>query len=137
MDYTLNINKALKKKLKATQRNRTLQYKYTGGGIVITADAASFELLKMAAIAYYEKPSSDGTPAHIQTNVDGTGRAVVQYTIKIRKPTSAPYAINIYTTQSRMLVNGVGCDTFVHTDIPNIQSIIVREAKNITLMWNS
>jgi carbonic anhydrase len=48
-----NINKALKKKLKATQRNRTLQYKYTGGGIVITADAASFELFKMAAIAYH------------------------------------------------------------------------------------
>jgi hypothetical protein len=133
MDYTLNINRALKKKLKATQRNRTLQYKYTGGGIVITADAASFELFKMAAIAYYEKPSPDGTPAHIQTNVDGTGRAVVQYTIKIRKPTSAPYTINIYTTQSRILVNGEGCDTFVQTDIPNIQSIIVREAKNINL----
>jgi hypothetical protein len=30
MDYALNINRALKKKLKATQRNRTLQYKYTG-----------------------------------------------------------------------------------------------------------
>ena len=87
----------------------------------------------MAAIAYYEKPSPDRTPAHIQTNVDGTGRAVVQYTIKIRKPTSAPYTINIYTTQSRILVNGEGCDTFVQTDIPNIQSIIVREAKNINL----
>ena len=65
MDYTLNINKALKKKLKATQRNRTLQYKYTGGGIVITADAASFELFRMTTIAYYE-PSPDGTPAHIK-----------------------------------------------------------------------
>jgi hypothetical protein len=42
----------------------------------------------------------DGTRAHIQTNVDGTGRAVVQYTINIRKPTSASHTINIYTTQS-------------------------------------
>ena len=106
MDYTLNINKALKKKLKATQRNRTLQYKYTGGGIVIPADAASFELFEMVSITYYEKPSLDGTRAHIQTNVDGTGRAVVQYTINIRKPTSASHTINIYTTQSRILVNG-------------------------------
>jgi hypothetical protein len=48
-----------------------LQYKYTGGGIVKTADAARSELFKMTAIAYYEKPSPDGTPAHIQTNVDG------------------------------------------------------------------
>jgi hypothetical protein len=30
MDYALNINRALKKKLKATQRNRTHQYKYAG-----------------------------------------------------------------------------------------------------------
>jgi hypothetical protein len=54
---------------------------------MIAPDATSFELFKMEAIAYYEKPSPDGTHAHIQTNVDGTGRAVVQYTIKIRKPT--------------------------------------------------
>jgi hypothetical protein len=64
----------------------------------------------MAAIAYYEKPSPDGMHAHIQTNVDGTGREVVQYTIKIRKPTSAQYIVNIYTTQSRILVNDEGCD---------------------------
>jgi hypothetical protein len=47
MDYTLNINRALKKKLKATQRNRTLQYKYTGGGIVITADATIYKLSQL------------------------------------------------------------------------------------------
>jgi hypothetical protein len=56
-----------------------LQYKYTGGGIVKTADAARSELFKMTAIAYYEKPSPDGTPAHIQTNVDGTDREVVHH----------------------------------------------------------
>lgn len=52
-DYNLNIGKALTKKLKATQRARTLQYRYTSGGIVITADAVTFELFKMAAMAYY------------------------------------------------------------------------------------
>jgi hypothetical protein len=57
MDYTLNINRALKMKLKATQRNRRLQYRYTGGGIVITADAASFELYKMAAIDIMRSPA--------------------------------------------------------------------------------
>ena len=62
MDYTLNINKALKKKLKPTQKNRTLQYKYTGGGIVIPADAASFELFKMRQSHIMRSPAQMELP---------------------------------------------------------------------------
>jgi excinuclease UvrABC helicase subunit UvrB len=48
MDYTLNINRALKKKLKATQRNRTLQYKYTGVyDIYVDPLRNSFSLLQI------------------------------------------------------------------------------------------
>ena len=35
-EYKLNINKALKKKLEATQRDRSVSYNHTTGGIVIT-----------------------------------------------------------------------------------------------------
>ena len=52
--YTLNIDKALKKKLDATKRQQNVLYKYTKGGLVITADAATFELLRIAANIYYE-----------------------------------------------------------------------------------
>lgn len=48
-EYKLNVNKALNKKLEATQRDRYVCYKHTTGGIVITADAATFELFKSAA----------------------------------------------------------------------------------------
>jgi hypothetical protein len=51
--YTLNIDKALKKKIDATKRQQNVLYEYTKGGLVITADAATFELLRIAANIYY------------------------------------------------------------------------------------
>jgi hypothetical protein len=52
--YTLKIDKALKKKLDATKRQQNVLYEYTKEGLVITADAATFELLRIAANIYYE-----------------------------------------------------------------------------------
>lgn len=40
----LNIEKSLEKKLSAAKRVKNLKYKYTGGGIVAEADAATYEL---------------------------------------------------------------------------------------------
>ena len=52
--HTLKIDKALKKKLDATKRQQNVLCEYTKGGLVITADAATFELFKIAANIYYE-----------------------------------------------------------------------------------
>lgn len=46
------------KKLEATKRAVHIEYKYTSGGVVIVADAANFELIKHASMAYYEAFSS-------------------------------------------------------------------------------
>lgn len=52
VDYFLNIDNALARKLKATKRPEALDIVYKGGGIVIIADAAVFELLKEAILFY-------------------------------------------------------------------------------------
>ena len=52
-NYTLNITKALHKKLEATKRNLKVDYKYTNGGIVLTADAVTFVLLGLATLSYF------------------------------------------------------------------------------------
>jgi hypothetical protein len=46
LHFTLS---ALKKKLDATKHQQNVLYEYTKGGLVITADAATFELLRTAA----------------------------------------------------------------------------------------
>jgi hypothetical protein len=40
--YSLNITRALGKKLEATKRNPRCEYRFTEGGIIITADTATF-----------------------------------------------------------------------------------------------
>jgi hypothetical protein len=50
-DYQLNLEKALEKKLIAV---KSLNYEYTGGGIVAEADVATYELLKTAAVYFYQ-----------------------------------------------------------------------------------
>jgi hypothetical protein len=56
MNYNLNITRALQKKLEATKRNQHVEYRCTSGGMVITADTATFELIRIASIHYYMVP---------------------------------------------------------------------------------
>jgi hypothetical protein len=80
--YTLKIDKALKKQLDATKRQQNVLHEYTRGGLVITADAATFELFKIAANIYYENLPESLGKAHITQSTDSTQRHNVQTTIR-------------------------------------------------------
>ena len=110
-DYQLNIERALAKKLKASQREFNIDVCVKGGGTTITADAVTFELLKEATLLFYGD--------NIDKTTDRTGKAVVQYTIR---PDSS-YTVNIYTTTSRILVNGKSAQAFIESDLPKIYDI--------------
>jgi predicted glutamine amidotransferase len=71
---TLKIDKALKKKLDATKRHQNALYEYTRGGLVITADAATFELFKIVATIYYENLPESLGKAYITQSTDSTQR---------------------------------------------------------------
>jgi len=129
-EYKLNVNKALKKKLEAMQRDRSVYYNHTTGGIVITADATTFELFKSAALSYYKTLNDNGANVEIQEITDKTRKAVVQYTFRVELP-NQKYTVNLYTTTSKLLVNGKDCEVFIQNDIPNIQTIIVNGVKTI------
>ena len=81
--YELNIEKSLEKKLIAAKRVKNLKYEYTGGGIVAEADAATYELLKIAAIQYYKSYSKLNETAHITDITDNSGKSIVQNTIRV------------------------------------------------------
>ena len=79
-NYQLNLEKSLEKKLIAAKRVKSLTYEYTGGGIVAEADAATYELLKTAAIHFYQSyPDEDGK-ADITNVTDKTRKNIVQIT---------------------------------------------------------
>ena len=98
--YTLKIDKVLNKKLDATKRQQSLLYGYTRGGLVITADAATFELLKIAANIYYENLPESLGKAYITQSTDSTQCHNVQTTIRVHEQEQPAYTTNLYLTSS-------------------------------------
>ena len=87
----------------------------------MTANAVTFELLKLATIKLFEQLEGQ---AHIRKVDDKTRTATVQYTIKV-KCQEANYTINIYTTTSRLMINGPGANYFLSNDMVAIHRIII------------
>jgi hypothetical protein len=112
------------KKLEATKRAVHIEYKYTSGGIVIVADAATFELIKHASIAYYEACPELVGEAFIQKQTDKSKNANVQLTIKVVEKNNVAYTVNLYLTTCKLLVNGKNPENFLDRDISNIHRYI-------------
>ena len=124
-DYVLNIEKNLAKKLMATQRKDNILYEFKDGGVVITSDAVTFELIKRATDQYYTNfPPHFGT-ANIQKSADSTKNNVVQNTIRV-KDKGLCYTVNLYNTTSRLLVNGKNVELFLNRDVRQIHDIIQK-----------
>ena len=79
----MNIEKSLEKKLNADEDAKNLSYEYTHGGIVATADAATYELIKISAIRFYEQYPPENGMAQVIGTTDNTGRKIVQNTIRV------------------------------------------------------
>ena len=63
---------------------------------------------------------------------DRTKTNIVQITIKVSSDSSRDYTINIYTTSSRFLINGMNTQIFVDRDLKNIRKIIESATQNNT-----
>ncbi|CAG2206322.1 unnamed protein product [Mytilus edulis] len=117
----INISyKALLKKLEATQRSTSMEYKQTNGGLVIKADAATFELLKHATVAYFEELPCNIGKATIQRETDSSKNATVQITIKMKEKCGKTYTVNLYLTTCTLMVNGKNPENFGDRDIKEI-----------------
>lgn len=102
-NYELNIDKALYKKLDSTKRVQNIVYEQKGGGIVITADTATFELFKHAVTNYFQNfPCENGCSSQI-TTTDRTGSSVVQFTIKVDNGNEREYTINMHTINVKQI----------------------------------
>ena len=140
-DYQLNLEKALEKKLIAAKTVKILNYKYTGGGIVVEVDVAIYvlhytgggivvevdvaiyKLLKTAAVYLYQHyPDKDGK-AEITNVTDKTRKNIIQVTIRVsdRQNQLGGYTINFYHITSKMLVNGKNVSKFIDEDLSRIQ----------------
>ena len=128
IDYSLNINKALKKKI-ATCKQVKAEYEYTGGGITGGMDTATFELFRTACSKLYrEFPPYEGHCTVIDTD-DKHRKAVVQHTFKVSRmigENSVSYTVNLYPTNNRLLINGKDVDKFMESHLPLLHQMMIR-----------
>jgi hypothetical protein len=101
-----------------------MQYELTGGGIVLTADTATFELIRTAAMQYYLNFPIEFGQINQDVTTDRTKTNIVQITFKVSSDSSRDYTINKYTSSSRFLINGKNTQIFVDRDLKNIHKII-------------
>ena len=149
-DYQLNLEKSLEKKLIAAKRVKSLNYKYTGGGIVVEVDVAIYVLhytgggivvevdvaiyvlLKTAAVYFYQLYPDKDVKADITNVTDKTRKNIIQVTTRLsdRQSQSGGYTINFYHTTSKKLVNGENVSKFIDEDVSSIQKIITENLKD-------
>jgi hypothetical protein len=82
-DYQLNLEKALEKKLIAAKRVKKINYKYTGGGIVVEVDVAIYVLLKTPAVYFYQHYLEKDGETEITNVTDKTRKNIIQVTIRV------------------------------------------------------
>ena len=75
-----------------------MQYELTGGGIVLTADTATFELIRTVAMKYYLNFPIEFGQINQDVTTDRTTTNIVQMSVKVSSDSSRHYTINIYTT---------------------------------------
>jgi hypothetical protein len=111
-NYSLNIEKSLKKKLECTKRSE-IQYIATGGGITVELDAVSFELFTSAVELYCRNPNA--------IKLFDFNKVIQKIKeVEIFDAPSLSYTINAYITKFSLLINGKNISKFLERDIEHI-----------------
>ncbi|MES9884858.1 MAG: hypothetical protein ABW185_28765 [Sedimenticola sp.] len=124
-DYSINIDRVLRRKI-STCREVAVDYNYTNGGVRGLMDTATFELFRSACSAFYGNlPDGEGY-VQIDSSSDKQKKAEVQLTYKVRRNPSSRfgYTINLYVTNSTLLINGRDIERFMTEHLPIIHEIM-------------
>jgi hypothetical protein len=118
--YHLNKPKAFRQKLSDTNRPAgVIDITPTGGGVLLTTEPVTFELMRVICGQYYANYPHKGLSASRSEATDASGENVVQETYFIKPmsaATSHSYTLNFYLTKSSMLLNGKTPHLFLETD---------------------
>ncbi|CAC5360626.1 unnamed protein product [Mytilus coruscus] len=121
--FDLNLDKAISKKIIAARREVHIEYEQTKGGLVGTADAVTFELIKNAIPHYYKDIMEDNRYAKMTDDQDRRGLTVSKV-FKVFNKQQHQYTLTLYYTNCKFLVYGKAVQTFITDDIPEIHRVI-------------
>ena len=132
-NYTLNINRALKRKLQGCEQVN-VDYEVKAGGVTGTLDTASFELFRLACTEFFNKMPPEEGRCVIDYSEDKLKKALVQQTYRVSSPTSERwYTLNLYPTNNTTLLNGKQYSKFIQDHLPVIHQIMCQAVKDQNL----
>ena len=121
MNYTLNKERALNKKLESCVNEHPMQISDTEGGFVLTCNATYFELIKAALPRYIAE--------HLCLKSEDLAKdkngAVERVSLKVAlKNGRKCCTINLYYTTSKIMINGALSERLIQDHLPEIHSSI-------------
>ena len=118
MNYALNPEVALNKKIKACDRP-SYSIKLNNGSATVTLNTFCFELLRSNLINFLNHSSQYKFYLFPKTDTNGSTPEDVIKVVKVdeMKTEIAMYTINMYRTTSRLMINGPHYDHFIENDL--------------------
>jgi len=139
VNYVMNPQKALQKKISSANRENDIELMDKDGTAVMTFSAAAYEIFKQSAIAFYNNHTdlqSTQTRKVSSTDlVEGDMVTELSLSIKYKSGGRQLYRVNFFPTTSRVDVNGRMYHKFLQEDLITICNVFQQKC-NITPMNN-
>ena len=134
-DYSLNMSKAMKKKVRACDAEYKVKTTNRGGNQIIEFSAAMYELYRSSLIEHFEAlQSRDSANLKIECkDITEKSSLCVESVIRVfdRDDLNPKYTINLYHTKSKVMVNGREVTSFSAEHSKIAESILTSENVNM------
>ena len=125
LNFELNREKAVDKKITQCERISNITFKATYGGIRFWCQTGFYETIKKTLHIWSDLVNNNGRTATVKEKTERNGfHLETIYSLTSLKPRRKQYTINLYHTQSSGLVNGNHLDIFQEHDLPTILALI-------------
>ena len=114
-NYTLNKDRAINKKINASERIQDINVKLISNGVRVFFTSGAYELFKAASMQYYNQfTDTDFTIAYQRPSFEESGLRVSDVVRVVRNTDHRRgYTLNMYHTTSSIMVNGVETGHFI------------------------
>ena len=124
VDYRLNKNKSITKKIRACEREHEIIAEYKTGNIILTIQGGLYEIMKLTIQRLYSDHPIENKRIVPKVSIEKSKNYETACTYTVFENGEKVYVVNLYHTQSKIMINGKKELDFLNKDIPLIAEIM-------------
>ena len=124
VDYTLNKDKSITKKIRACEREDIIDTEYKTGNIVLTVQAGLYEIMKLTIQRLYSNHPVENKRVVPKVTIEKSNNFETACTYTVFENDEKVYVVNLYHTQSKIMINGKREFDFFNNDMPLLFEIM-------------